>query len=393
MSSNLSRTLHPLTAPAGRARYLTVCSGADNVGRSSLCINLAIALARDGKRVCILDTDPSISNAHHLLGISPAYSLVSVARGDCNMRDAINNGPGGIMLLHDGGYRAEVEKLKESQQRQLLHQLQAWQQQLDIVLIDTSATDASGLEAWISIADSLLMVLVPQSRSLSQSFSLLSQLSPSGKKKPMHVVVNRSSGSNQAGAIFEKFSSTVKKYLDTRLQYCGHIESDENIRNSVALQYPVALYDREDPSCARIFDLAAALHDQWTGVEPVGLGLVDLVAASIQQQRVDQPLWPEHSDTHQVTGGKAQFLQTPALADELIDRGLLGPEELKQVIEALLATAHHEFPATFPGPRGKAKTRVDEGNDGQRALLDKLRQSRPEGLTLDQLLYDHVRRK
>ena len=90
---------------------------------------------------------------------------------------------------------------------------------------------------------------------------------------------------------------------------------------------------------------------------------------------------------------KAQFLQMPALADELIDRGALGPEELQQVIEALLATAHHEFPATFRRAGDKAKVQPAGNNSGQQSLLEKLRQSRDTNHSLDQRLYDFAKER
>jgi MinD-like ATPase involved in chromosome partitioning or flagellar assembly len=390
MSSDLSRPGTPVPGPTD-TRFLVVCSGIDGVGKSSLSINLAIALASGGKRVCVLDTDSGIGNVHHQLGISADYTLLNVARQDCNLRDAMRSGPGGINLLHDGGYHAQVDSLPDAQHRQLLQQLRNRGQDFDLVLIDSTASNAP--EPWLAIADSLLIVLAPQSHCLGESFALLSHLELSAREKPMHVVVNRSKGPGQAKQIFEKFSSAVRKYLGIDLHYCGHIAYDDNIRNSAALQYPVALYDKEDPSCKGFFDLAAVLEAQWKLTAPGLGGLVKLAGRQKPHQTVAPPSWPERSSGHWELGDKERFLQTPALADELIDQGLLTPQELRQVIEDLLATGHHEFPATFPGSRKQRPTQAAGASNSQPSLLEKLRQSSQAGLSLDQVLYEYVREK
>jgi MinD-like ATPase involved in chromosome partitioning or flagellar assembly len=388
MKSTVDQTPSQASATAMRTRYLVVCSGIDKVGKSTVCINLAIALARTGRRVCIIDTDSSVSNAHRSLGLSPGYSLASVARQECNIRDAIGNGPEGIQLLLDGGYRKEAKSLQVLQQRDLLNQIRNWQQDLDLVLVDTT-TETDDLEQWMTIADSLLVLLAPQSQVLSETFSLLSHLSPPCIKKPMHLVINRSDGARQAKSTFHKFGAAAKKYLDTELLYCGHIASDDNIRNSVALQYPVALYSREDPTCAAFFELAGMLEHQWAESTSCGAGL-----AEGYQWMTSEPasqLFTPANTSNRID--KTQFLQMPALADELIDRGALGPEELRQVIEALLATAHHEFPATFRDNRDNEKGQHADNNNGQQSLLEKLRQSRDANHSLDQRLYDFAKKR
>ncbi len=391
MSSDLSRTNTPVPEPNPNTRFLVVCSGINDVGKSSLSINLAIALAIGGKRVCILDTDSGIGNVHHQLGISADYTLLNVARQDCNMRDAVRSGPGGINLLHDGGYYAQVESLQGSQHRQLLQQLRNWEQSFDLVLIDTTASNDSA--PWLAIADGLLIVLAPQSRCLGESFALLSHLEFSARRKPMHVVVNRSKGPGQAKQIFEKFGSAVRKYLEIDLHYCGHIAYDDNIRNSAALQYPVALYDKGDPSCKGFFDLATALEAQWELAVPTCGKLARLAGEHIPQRTAAPSSRPERSPGQVSLDDKQRFLQTPALADELIDQGLLTAQELKQLISDLLATGQHEFPATFPGGRERLSTQTAGASDSRPTLLDKLRQSRHAGLSLDQVLYEYIREK
>ncbi len=383
MSSDLGQSGNPDTASIITTHQLAVCSGIDAVGKSSLSVNLAIALARSGKRVCLLDTDSGIGNAHHQLGFSPGYSLASVDRKDCSLRDAIATGPGGITLLCDGGYWIQGKSRYGAQDPTLQRQWLKWTQQQDMVLIDTTTNDPA---PWFSIVDGLLIVLAPESRCLSESFSLLCHLEPSVRKKPVYAIVNRSRGTHQAERVFEKFRSAVGKYLDIDLRFCGHIPQDDNIRNSAALQYPVALFDQQDPACAAFFKVAAALQAQ-CGQSRGSRG----ANANPTEKNIPQPARGTGSSDCEGATAREQFLRTPSLADELIDQGLLTAGELQKVIDDLLATGRREFATTFPGGHAQPRTQSPGEGGDQPSLLEKLRQSREAGLSMDQVLYQHLR--
>ena len=55
------------------ARVITVTSGKGGVGKTSISLNLAIQMAKLGKRVVVFDADFGLANIEVMLGIRPQY--------------------------------------------------------------------------------------------------------------------------------------------------------------------------------------------------------------------------------------------------------------------------------------------------------------------------------
>ena len=67
------------TAPAPRT--IAVTSGKGGVGKTSLSINLGLALAAQGKRVILLDADLGLANINVALGLRARYTIQDVMTG------------------------------------------------------------------------------------------------------------------------------------------------------------------------------------------------------------------------------------------------------------------------------------------------------------------------
>lgn len=66
------------------ARIIAVTSGKGGVGKTSVTVNMAANMAKDGKRVLIIDADLGLSNVEILLGMTPSATLRDLIR---NKRD------------------------------------------------------------------------------------------------------------------------------------------------------------------------------------------------------------------------------------------------------------------------------------------------------------------
>ena len=57
---------------------LAIASGKGGVGKTTISVNLSLALAQSGKRVVLLDADFGMANSHVLLGINPQKNIADL---------------------------------------------------------------------------------------------------------------------------------------------------------------------------------------------------------------------------------------------------------------------------------------------------------------------------
>ncbi|HEX7511221.1 MAG TPA: P-loop NTPase, partial [Chitinivibrionales bacterium] len=89
-AQNLSDTFPPDDGLAARqpdvtnrCTSLAVTSGKGGVGKSTISLSLAIALAKLKKSVCVVDADIGLANIHLLLGLAPRRNLSHVVNEEC----------------------------------------------------------------------------------------------------------------------------------------------------------------------------------------------------------------------------------------------------------------------------------------------------------------------
>lgn len=239
---------------------IAIASGKGGVGKSSLSVNIGLALARRGRRVCILDADTGLANVNILLGLAPRYGLEHVLLSDRNLDDVLLTTSHGLCLVPGASGVPACARLDDAQQRRLAQALSAIEARFDYLLVDTAAGIAPDTLDFIRASSHTLLVITPEPTSLTDAFSLVKLLKGRGHSGRFHVVVNLCAGARQAREVYYRFAGAVDKYIGVTVSYLGCLPRDESLRAAVAMQSPVALLSGQDPSSRRFFQLAESLE-------------------------------------------------------------------------------------------------------------------------------------
>lgn len=122
-------------------KVLMVTSSISGEGKSTVAANLAISMARKGKRVILVDCDLRNPTVGQIFGLKEQYpGLVSILRGQSRLEDSLcevldHGTPLGLTLLPGGERESRlVEILSSEEMRKLIDTLRT---QADIVILDT----------------------------------------------------------------------------------------------------------------------------------------------------------------------------------------------------------------------------------------------------------------
>jgi flagellar biosynthesis protein FlhG len=227
-------------------QVITLMSGQQGAGKTAATANLAVALARSGRDVLIIDQDKHGRGAAAALGLTPRYDVADVLAGRCTLDALILNGPDNVQVLPLGGGFNRLGRLSERDQEWLAQSFNRLQCGVDVVLVDMEeATDPDALPLGLA-ASEIMVVLPPGSTAITQGYTLVKRLAHNFGKRHFRLLLNRMPSPEEAQAVADNFTYTAERYLGVSVDYAGYIPLDErlsrasHLHTSVVDAFPVA---------------------------------------------------------------------------------------------------------------------------------------------------------
>ncbi len=142
------------------ARKIVITSGKGGVGKTTVCCNLGVQLARRGFRVIVCDLDFGLNNADVVLGVEnrAVYDILDAVEGRCRPKQALVTHPYYPTLCSLSSNRVLEQYVSPQAIRLVLETLSP---QFDFILIDSPAGIEDGFHRAASCAEEALLVTTP----------------------------------------------------------------------------------------------------------------------------------------------------------------------------------------------------------------------------------------
>ena len=254
--------------PRPRATRIAVTSGKGGVGKTSLTINLAVAMARLGHRVGILDADFALGNVDVLLGLTPERHLGAVLDGVTSVAEVALDGPSGVRIIPAGSGVRTLTALDERQWSRLVGAVDETGRDLDFLLFDTATGIGDNVLDIVGLSDYVLVVTSYEPASVVDAYAVIKLVIAADVTKPIGVVVNSARDAEEGGLVFRQISLAADRFLGRSLRYDGHVLDDRSIKDSALAQMPLVGSELQGPAAACIRRLAARL----AATRPSGAG-------------------------------------------------------------------------------------------------------------------------
>jgi len=242
------------------ARIITVAGGKTSVGKTHVVINLAISLARRGKRVLVLDSQHGRGNLDALLGIKPRYNLTHVIRRERTLEEVMVEGPQGVGIIQAAQGLKSLAGLDEEDQNWLVHSFSQLPQPPDGVLVDAGS---AGAQSSLSMASQEIIIVVSGHHdSITDAYGLIKSLSRNFAKHYFHILVNKVESEHEARAVYANMAQVAGRFLDVTLDFMGFVPFDEKLKRAALLCRPIAEAYPAAEAALAFKDMAEAV-DQW----------------------------------------------------------------------------------------------------------------------------------
>lgn len=231
-----------------RAMRIAVTSGKGGVGKTSIAINLAVALARLGHKVGLFDADFSLGNVDVMLGLAPRLHLGSVLSGECSIADVMIDGPSGVRVIPAGSGVRALTALTDFQWQRLATALDEIGAPLDFLVIDTASGISDTVLDMVDLADYALVVTSYEPAAVVDSYATVKLISAADPAQDIGIVVNASKDAAEAELVFRQLSLAADRFLGRSLRYDGYVVHDSQLHEAALDQAPIVGRDDAGPA-------------------------------------------------------------------------------------------------------------------------------------------------
>jgi len=217
-------------------RVFAITSGKGGVGKTAVVANLAVLLARMGKRVLILDADLGLANIDVVFGLAPSHNLNHFFTGEQGLESILVDGPEGIKILPAGSGVQRFTRLDSQQKMRLLEALDSMNNDFDFVLIDTEAGISENVTYFNTAAQEILVVTTPEPTAITDAYALMKLLSNQYHEKHFNLIVNFIKNEDEALDVYRKLTMVANRYLDISIDYIGSIPRDKLMVDAIRKQ-------------------------------------------------------------------------------------------------------------------------------------------------------------
>ena len=243
---------------------LALISGKGGVGRSSLALNLAIALGVMQEQVLLVDADPTPGHLALLAGVESGPSLLAtgiaqaqqLACGVDLLQIFAGAGEGAGHGISPNGPARPLSDLVDGPA------LQSLESRYHLIIVDTGpGIDLQSMAA-ARAADAAWVVLTPELTAVADGYATIKHLLSLEPGHPVGCLVNAAESEQEAEDVQGGFVDLIGRFLGAQIDIRGYIPLDRTVREAAKGQSPFCLEKPSTPAAVAVADLASELTER-----------------------------------------------------------------------------------------------------------------------------------
>jgi flagellar biosynthesis protein FlhG len=235
---------------------LSLSSGKGGVGKTSLTVNLACALAQKGLHVLVVDGDMGLANVDVLLRFTTHKTIRDVLeRGEDPMKAVIFVEPNLGVLPASSGV-PEMVDLGPAEHALLGNILGSIVGHFDYVLLDTAAGIGSSVLWFNTFATHNVVIVTSDPTSITDAYALIKILSREYGRERFFLILNSVANPQEGQQTFDAIARVAEQFLGIQPQYLGCVPRDNVVLKAVQEQLPFVKGAPRSKAAEAVMELA-----------------------------------------------------------------------------------------------------------------------------------------
>ncbi|MEO7072039.1 MAG: MinD/ParA family protein [Rhodanobacter sp.] len=256
--------------PRRRCRAIAVAGGKGGVGKSTVAVNLGMALSMAGNDVMLLDADMGLANVDVLLGLAPSRHIGHLLDGTCTLEELLLTAPHGLRVIPAGSGARRLAQLANGEHAAIIRAFDELAQPPKYLLVDTAAGLSDNVSMFAAAADDVVLVVCDEPASLTDAYAMIKVLSRDFGVRRFRMLANMVQNEGDARQLHRKLSRVCDRFLEVVIDYSGWVPHDERLRQAIRRQCAVVDLWPSSRSALAFKQLAGAV-DTWAEAEHAGL--------------------------------------------------------------------------------------------------------------------------
>lgn len=245
----------------GRPQVIGIASGKGGVGKTTLSVNLACALAMRGKKVMLFDADLGMANAQIALGVHTPFNIGHVLNGEKTLSEIMVETPQGVTLIPGASGVREIAALSSEQVSAIIRAFDDIDQPVDYLLVDIAAGISPPVLDFMAACQRRLVVVCDQPSSIADAYGLIKVMSSEQGLDEIYLVPNMVQDAHMGRQLHRRMNDVCLRFLGISIKHLVSIEADELVLQAQR-KYQSVLQYAPGSAAARDFRALAQSLDE-----------------------------------------------------------------------------------------------------------------------------------
>jgi flagellar biosynthesis protein FlhG len=271
--------------PKPTPRKIVVSAGKGGVGTTTIAVNLAVALGRQGARTILVDADLNRADVALLCGIESRDTIADVLSGRRTVHEVLQPGPGGIQVVPGIWSPGSIPDCSPSAQQRLLHELDQLSRHADIIVLDVGSGSNHVVRRFWQAAEQVLLVTTAEAVSTMDAYAAVKLFLNETAQVAVRTVVNQAPDTDAGLGVHARIAQACQRFLGVKVGRRGTLPWDPAVAIAAQAGKPLVIDCPAAPAAQEIERMAERLlapqsmDEEATAAEPSDPPIVNRFAA------------------------------------------------------------------------------------------------------------------